>query len=169
MSDTNRPSWLEKHLAALPRELNPERDLWPDIARRLDRPVRRAWIPLAVAASLVLSAASALFTWHLYEQRQADAAALLAAHETIRQIESPYLQARGTYEEQWPALRTRLDPEIAALIDRNLAIIRQANAELARALEKQPENRGLQRLLRQTLAQEVDVYQRALGAARNAI
>lgn len=168
MSETERPSWLEKYLSTLPREMDPRRDLWPDIARRLDAPGRRNWIPAAVAASLILSAISALFTWHLYEQRQADAAALIAAREYIRQIESPYLQARHTYEAQWPVLRGQLEPETAVLIERNLEIIRKANAELSRALERQPDSTGLQRLLRQTLAKEVDVYQRALGAARHA-
>ena len=168
MSDNDKPAWLKQHLDALPRELNPDCDLWPGIAQRLDRP-RRAWIPVAIGASLAISVVSALFTWRMHEQRQVEAVALLAAQQYLQQIESPYLAARATYEQQWPALRAQLDQDTAALIERNLAIIRKANDELARALEKQPDNRGLQRLLRQTLNKETDVYQRALVAARDTI
>ena len=168
MIDLERPAWLSEKLNALPRELAPEHDLWPEIARRIDRP-KRSWLPVAVAASLAISAVSALFTWQILELRRQEAAAHAVALEYLQQIESPYLPARTSYEQQWNAVRGQVDPETAAIIERNLAIIRQANEELAAALKKQPDNRGMQQLLRRSLAKEVDVYQRAVDAARGSI
>jgi hypothetical protein len=53
------------------------------------------------------------------------------------------------------------------VIERNLEIIHRANVDLQIALEQQPDSPALRRLLRQTLAKEIDVYQRAWDASRH--
>lgn len=161
MMETQTPEWLRPHLHRLPAELIPERDLWPGIARRLDPP-RHRWIPVAVAASILISVASALCSWNLYETRRQETT--LAMRE-LERIESPYMAARAVYTRQWPELRSQLDPETVKIFERNLRIIHNANAELMNALRKQPGNPALQRLLQQTLSQELDLYQRAMEAA----
>jgi len=153
---------LKQRIDALPRELEPTRDLWPGIEARLARRTRRSWVPAAVAASVVLSAASAFFTWNLYQAQQEEARALRAQ---IAAIESPYLPVRASYDREWGVLRTRLDPETAEVIERNVALIRQANQEILQALGENPRDPSLRRLLRQTLATEADVYRQAFSAA----
>lgn len=58
MNDSNP---LREQLDALPREIAPARDLWPEIQARLDAPTvhssfRRYRLPLAIAAALALAA-----------------------------------------------------------------------------------------------------------------
>ena len=169
MNQNDAPEWLKNHLQALPAEIPPARDLWPGIARRLDRPGHHGWMPMAVAASVLISVTATWFTWHVFEQQRHDAAALLAAQQLLQQIQQPYLPVRAEYEAQWPALRAQLDPETARVVEHNLKIIHKANAELARALERQPDSPVLRQLLRQTMNQEVEVYRRAAAAGRPAI
>lgn len=166
MNDNDTPVWLQPHLDRLPAQIAPARDLWPDIARRLDRPRQSRVMHVAVAASVVISVSATFFTWQVFERQRQDAAALLAAQQMLVQIQQPYLPVRAGYEARWPALRAQLDPETAAIVEQNLAIIRKANAELARALERQPDSPVLRQLLRQTLAQEMDVYRRVDAAVR---
>lgn len=168
MHRNDKPEWLQQHLQSLPTELTPERDLWPEIAQQINRPPRQRWVPVAVAASVQVSVLSATFTWQLHQQRERDAA-LATANLLLQQIESPFSQARVSYAEQWPALKSNLDPETAATVERNLEIIRSAHQELAKALKKQPDDPAMQQLLRQTLAKEIEVYQRAENASRIAI
>jgi hypothetical protein len=57
----NDPDPLREKIDALPREIAPARDLWPEIQARLGAPVepalRRRWrLPLAIAAALILAA-----------------------------------------------------------------------------------------------------------------
>lgn len=66
MKDSDDPNPLRDQLDALPREIQPARDLWPDIQARLDAsaptaparvsPFRRYRLPLAIAAALALAA-----------------------------------------------------------------------------------------------------------------
>lgn len=166
MSELERPEWLQRHLNSLPRELAPAHDLWPDIARRLDRPPLARWVPAAVAASVIVSIAAALFSWQIFLKQREDAALLAAAQVLLQQIQGPYQPVRAEYEAQWPDLLARLDPETAAVVERNLEIIRRANADLVKALERQPDSPAMQGLLRQTLAQEFEIYRRVERAAR---
>lgn len=165
---SEKPEWLQNQLNTLSPEMTPARDLWPEIAKQLDKQPKQRWVPMAVAASVLVSAMSAVFTWQLYQQRESDAA-VANAQLLLQQIESPYQQARVSYAEQWPNLRTSLDPETADTVERNLEIIQAAHQELAKALKKQPNDPALQQLLRQTLAKEIEVYQLAENASRVSI
>lgn len=166
MNDNDTPEWLRNHLDRLPAQIAPARDLWPDIARRLDRPRQSRGMVFAVAASIIISVTATFFTWQVFDRQRQDAAALLAAQQMLAQIQQPYMPVRAGYEARWPELRAQLDPETAQVVEENLAIIRKANADLARALERQPDSPVLRQLLQQTLAQEMDVYRRAAAAGR---
>lgn len=169
MKDDDIPGWLKAHLDTLPAGLAPARDLWPDIARRLDRPRHSRAMVYAVAASVFISVTATFFTWQVFEQQRRDAAALLAAQQMLAQIQQPYLPVRAGHEARWPELRAQLDPETAAIVEQNLAIIHKANAELSKALERDPDSAVLRQLLQQTLDQEVNVYRRVAAAGRPAI
>lgn len=164
----DQPEWLRKQLETLPPELSPSRDLWPDVAQQINRQPKQRWLPVAVAASVLFSAVSGVFTWQLYQQRQGELA-IANAERLLQQIESPYSQARVSYAEQWPTMRANLDPETAAIVERNLQIIGEAHQELVKALKKQPNDPALQQLMRQTLAKEIEVYQVAENASRVSI
>ncbi len=164
----DQPEWLRQQLDTLQPELQPSRDLWPEIAQQINRQPKQRWVPAAVAASVLVSAVSGIFTWQVYQQRQSDMA-VANAERLLQQIESPYSQARVSYAEQWPSMRANLDPETAEIVERNLEIIGKAHQELAKALQKQPDDPALQQLMRQTLAKEIEVYQVAENASRVSI
>lgn len=166
--NSEQPEWLRQQLDTLSPELSPARDLWPDIAQQINRQPKQRWLPMAVAASVLVSALSGIFTWQMYQQRQSEQA-IANAERLLQQIESPYSQARVSYAEQWPTMRANLDPETAAIVERNLQIIGEAHKELAKALKKQPNDPALQQLMRQTLAKEIEVYQVAENASRVSI
>ncbi len=158
MSDSQKPDWLQNQLDTLPDELQPSRDLWPAIAEKLDRRPRSRWLPTAVAASLLISALSALFSWHTSLQHQDTTA---ATQQLLQQIGTPYQPVLASYRTQWPSIKKKMDPQTAATIEHNLQIIQQAYNELATALDKQPDDPVLQQLVRQTLNTQIDVYRRA--------
>lgn len=169
MNEMHKPEWLQRQLGDLPRELNTPRDLWPGIAARMERKRTHAWIPAAVAASLVLSVVSALFSWYLLEQRRDEAAYQLQISQMLNQIESPYQATLANFRTQWPQTRERLDPQTATVIEENLRVIREANARLQKALENKPYDPVVQELIRRTLSAQIDVYKRAESAAIVAI
>jgi len=165
-----RPEWLDKHLAALPREINPGRDLWPDIAGRIRKPAR-SWLPAAALAASVILGVGAVWM-ALRVQAPAPQPAVAVQQESAPQESVPEMMTasfgptRARYSQEWPQVREQIDPATAAVIERNLEIIRRANADLVLALEQQPDNPALRRLLRQTLAKELDVYQQAWNVSR---
>jgi hypothetical protein len=151
VNDREWPDGLADALQTLPRELEPGRDLWPGIEARLERRAARPWVPLALAASLVLSGSAAWLAWQ---------AALVPA--LLAELVTPYDEARNHYAASWAGARPGLDPEVAATIERNLEIVRAANGELLDAVQAAPDDAALRALLRATLAAEIELYQRAV-------
>lgn len=156
------PEWLQSALRDLPQEMNPDRDLWPAISQQIDRTQqinqvpRQRWIPVAIAASVVVSLLSVGVSVQLYQQQQAlrnDMAQLM-----MEKIESPYQFARASYEQQWPSIKKKLSPETALIVEQNLRVIADARDKLAQALHKNPDDQVVQSLLRKTLSQEIDTY-----------
>ena len=166
MNDTERPDWLNKHLATLPREISPGRDLWPDIVRRVGEPAHRRWSAVALAASVALGIGAAWLGWRM--QSPAPAPAVAIERESVPEMMvASFGPARARYSQDWPRIREQIGPQTAAVIEHNLEIIRRANADLVVALEQHPDNPSLRRLLRRTLAKEIAVYQRAWDASRH--
>jgi hypothetical protein len=158
MSDQERPDWLREHPDALPRAVPPDRDLWPGIRARLAQRPRGRWMPLAVAASLVISLGSALFAWQAHQDRLREAERVDAL---LAEIDFPYRQARAEHQARWMALRQALDPDTAAVIERNVAIIEAATAALAAAVSEAPDSTLARELLTRTLMREQALYRQA--------
>ena len=158
--------------AALPRRMEPPRDLWPAIQDRIAAGAARPrmagswWAPmaLAVAAALVMALAATLL------RRQGPSrspASLVPALETVSV--RPIGDAEADYERATAALLAALDerrgslsPETLAAVDRNLAVIDQAMAEVREALRKDPGSPQLTRMLAATHRKKVDVLQRVV-------
>ena len=62
MNPTDQP--LDQQLAALPKTIEPPRDLWPAIEAAI-RPAHRPGWPLALAASVVMVTVGSLYSWKL--------------------------------------------------------------------------------------------------------
>lgn len=171
-------------VASLPREIQPSRDLWPGIARRLraqsaeptreHRPRWQVWSGL-VAAGVLLVAGTALVTSRLMDLRTqtthvrpgtpagfAPAVLTTGLEGPDAEIERAASALRATLESR----RGQLAPATLKVVDENLAIIDAALGRLQTAVRKDPGNRALVTLLTATWARKIDLLQTATELAR---
>jgi predicted anti-sigma-YlaC factor YlaD len=155
--------------AALPREKSPERDLWPEIRAQLGSRAMPGtwWMGLAAAAALVLAVAGGYFlrgdSGRTAIPGPAPATQPVAfASRTLADAEEDYARAS---DELLAALHERRDsfaPETIESVEKNLAVIDAALAEVREALRHDPENPELTRMLAATHRKKVDVLRRVV-------
>jgi hypothetical protein len=161
---------IDRHLAALPREIAPPVYLWAGIAAALDTPRAARW-PVALAACLVVSELAVTLMWSLQHPVNPP----LIAHDLMRaqpitkvSFASPnqgeYQQTRAGIEQLFRDRLALLRPDSRAKIEQNLRIIRNANEEIRRALEADPASPLLLQFMQNTDQQEIDLY---LSVVRN--
>jgi predicted anti-sigma-YlaC factor YlaD len=157
----------------LPREREPDRDLWPGVARRLEeRAAPRVgfgprWSLLAAAAAVLL----ALSSFWLQGIREAVPPAPVAAglrHEVrpasfsvgdVLRSEREYARATAVLMAAVEERSDGLSPETREVVSKNLAAIDAALADIRRAIEADPGNEELAGLFRATHRRKVDVLQ----------
>jgi hypothetical protein len=175
MSDPGRNAGerLEHMLAALPQDIEPQRDLWPDIAAQIEAgrgSGTRRWM-WQLAAGLVLVVCSSLLTAGLLQRREPT-----ASQPPVQTVQEPATVRVGfgpgqTLDAEYVAARQQLADLLAQRIDTlpasarsklesNLAEMRRAAAEINAALELQPGDPLLEELLLTT-------YQAELGVLAN--
>jgi Putative zinc-finger len=167
--------------AALPRERPPARDLWSGIAARLDEARREdatRWgrarlflarpVVLAAAATVVLALASVLV------RRPSDNGAGTGSTGVVEPVsvkgtpapvlaaETDYIRATGQLMSALGARRENLSPETAKAVDDNLKTIDDALRQIREALDKDPGNRQLTKLLASTHQKKLDFLLRLL-------
>jgi predicted anti-sigma-YlaC factor YlaD len=145
--------------AELPRSIDPPRDLWPAIDAELDtaRVYSRSFWLIAAAVALVLVTAAVTSFLH----REWDS----AMARKLKGLESadPSVGAGPTTEELLRSLEAQdLPPETMAIVQRNLAVIDVAIAELEAALERDPGNDELARMLVSTHRKKAELVERAV-------
>jgi predicted anti-sigma-YlaC factor YlaD len=164
----------------LRRERTPSRDLWPEIAREIGagnlvsgefaRPkASRWWMPALATAAAVLAVATTVamlreggMPFAVPGAETATAIPVSRGQVELLDAEQGYARAAA---ELLAALAERgdsLSPETRASVDRNLAMIDQALKEIRDALEKEPGNRDLTRMLASTHRKKVDVLRRVV-------
>ena len=156
--------------ATLAREVPPGEDLWPQIRGRIGgwRGARTRWLGLA-ASLLVVALAGSTALW-LGESDstppvdgQPSGAALPAAHEPSATIEDQmqeYVEAAELLQASIRERGTKLSPETQVVVEKNLAIIDQAIAEVRGVLESDPEDRGNALMLQAMHQQKVELLRR---------
>jgi anti-sigma factor RsiW len=149
----------------LPRSIEPKRDLWGDIARRLGKRETgdgKRWWRGALAAAAVLVIALGLyrlvppFTAHY---RPAGGGVGWAA------VQADFDRASGELGRALALERHRLRPETVALLERNLEIIDAAIAESRAALARDPANAELRGLFAAAYRHKVELLRWAAHAA----
>jgi hypothetical protein len=165
---------LRARTAALPRSIEPPRDLWGDIDRALDaapavavdaaiagsvpRRARLRLPALAAAAVLRVVVTAALTTFFLRTSDTAMARKLKGMQPTVE-------PAGPTSEELLRALAAQgVPPETMAIVQRNLAVIDVAIAELETALAEDPDNEELARMLVSVHRQRAELVEGAVRA-----
>jgi hypothetical protein len=159
MTDETRDPSLDPLVRALPTSIEPPRDLWPEIERRLP-PRRRGlprWLPLAAALVLLLLGSGLLR--RLARESAPDPAPVATA--------APAEEAEASLLASLEGDASPLAPETIATLRRNLAIIDSALAESRRALAADPGNGDVQALLRVVQRQRSALLQQAARLPRS--
>lgn len=136
---------LAARLAALPRELAPQRDRWPAIAATITAPTLRSaargWLPAALAAGLALMLVSGgAGVWIGYELGGNAGSLAPTAQPAMEIIERDYALARESYLREIALRGTHLDAATRAALQQNLAIIDRAVHDLHTAMVVDPGN-----------------------------
>ena len=158
---------IDAALASLPRELQPARDLWPDIESRLEPRGRRGTWAWQAAAAITLVAVSSLITANLV--RRADTpVARTSTPEQPAQVTKvafgPSYSLNAEYDTARRQLAADLEQRLASLppsarqkLQANLAELHRAAAEINAALARQPGDPLLEELLLNTYQDELGV------------
>jgi anti-sigma-K factor RskA len=168
-------------LAALRGPIEPPRDLRPDIWRAIDAQVAetgrdqvlqlrprlgprtlfstRAWL---AAAAVLLVLVTSMLTWQVASRRgRAPATAALPVAAEYLAVTARYVSATDELEQFLAEQRAALSPETVRILDETLRVIDRALAESREAIEADPGNADLSRLL-------IATYEKKLGVLRSA-
>jgi hypothetical protein len=164
MSDEPRDPALDPLVRELPSSIEPPRDLWPGIERRLT-PRRRGlprWLPLAAALALLLLGGAVL---RRLARDPGPGAAPVATVDPSTTAD-PSATAERALLASLEHDAGSLSPATIATLRRNLAIIDTALAESHRALAADPGNGDMQALLRLVQRQRATLLQQAARLPR---
>jgi hypothetical protein len=172
------PNGLEQRvdvaLLSLSKDVQPGRDLWPEIEDRLDSraPARRAW-GWQAAAAIALVAISSLVTASLVRRQQPTVAQapvaprpseVSVAPTPMRAAFGPSYALGAEYDAARQQLASQLERRLATMppsarmkLEANLAEMRRAAEEINVALARQPGDPLLQELLLNTYQDELGV------------
>jgi hypothetical protein len=167
---------LDFALRDLPADVEPGRDLWTEIAARIEAegraPARRPAWPMQAAAAVLLVAASSLLTATWLGRREAVAPVASAptpvvAESPVRGVPAAFGPS-GTLDAEYVAARkqlsTMLEARIASMpesartkLELNLGELRRAADQINEALAQQPGDALLEELLLKTYQDELAV------------
>jgi len=172
MNDIERDDELIAAASALSTEISPDRDLWPGIEQAIAAPKRSRWTPLlAQAAAVVLLIGASSGVTYFAVKEEPVVVQVMSANLRFEQtafgaeqtLGSVYRSAQGDYQTELNEELERLSPEVRADIENNLALIKDAIAQINLALEQNPDNVLLQDLLVKTY-REQHTLMRRVGA-----
>jgi len=153
---------LDEMLAGLPREVAVPRNLWPAIARRIERRPRNVG-SFALAASVAVVCMAAALSWAVWHGRSAVRTTSAETSSRAPSFDEPndpaYLAARVELERSFRERLAMLEPRTRTKIETSLALIRRTHEEIRRALAAQPANPVLEHLLESTWHDEFDLYE----------
>lgn len=182
---------LRAATADLPASIEPQRDLWPQIEGRMapaplavvdeeasvaPRASAASWWPqlnatqwatLATAAMLLVVSSSAITAWMVGGDAPLPAEAVPTEVVSLAESAEPLpVEARYAAEIEglmWSLYENRdsLDPETVSTIETNMRVIDRAIRRAREALEEDPANAGLSRMLDTNYRHKLQLLQRA--------
>jgi hypothetical protein len=178
MNDIERDDELIAAASALSTEISPDRDLWPEVAQAIATPKRSRWTPmLAQAAAVVLLVgASSGVTYFAVKEEPAVVQQIVPelrfeqmAFGAEHTLGSVYRSAQGDYQTALNEELERLSPEVRADVEKNVALIKDAIAEINLALEQNPDNVLLQDLLVRSYREQHALLRRVEALAKHVL
>ena len=165
MTDEIRDETLRKAVESLPREMAPERDLWPGIATRIT-PHRYQLQPWSIAAGIAsLVAIGAILTALSLHRQQVPATLATRQPSTQPRLVAAAPSPNERTRMLAAAIRrsTRQDPHTQAVLLTNLDLVETSITHIQHALNEDPGNPGLQPLLYQQYRDEATLVAAAQG------
>lgn len=171
---------LHAAVQRLPEEVEPERDLWPDIRARIDQGRIQALpgvsgVPAArplpwyahprrlAAAAVLLVSLTATATW--WTMRSEGTTGGVPASTAALASFASYEQSAAELSATLDARRANLDPATLAVLERTLRTIDGAIAEAREALAIDPTNTAVQAFVATAYRQKIDFLRRANDVA----
>ena len=170
---------------ALPRVIEPARELWPGIAARIQgstvtqarfgaaRPAWRHHLGALAAVAAALVVVSSVVTTVIVARRdtamersatvRTGTAGVTAASLELSQARNSFEAARRQLLAALQARRSSLSPATLKVLDDNVRVIDEAVRQMESALARDPGNQELPSLLVTAYRQEIDVLQCAAG------
>ncbi len=145
MSKQDFDSFLNQQLEQSRDELAPQRDLWPGIEKALAQPKKEAARPVAAWSAIAACTVAALVGIRLYT--------------AAPQGQDP-LQAMNRYFEQQKQgllVQYQSQPALTDNWQQQLAELEVAEKAIKQALENEPENPALLKMLAQIYQQQLDL------------
>lgn len=160
----------------LPREMAPPDELWNDIAEGIARsgeetvavPARRSLVPILAAfatAALFLAAVSAGFGVWMTRQTPREVSERVNAPSGYEQALQKCATARATLLADLEERKGALSPQTLTTVNENLRVIDVAISEIRNALEADPRDERLRRMLVLTYEEEVGLLARIVRLA----
>lgn len=153
----------------LPAALEPDRDLWPGIRARIKDEVDVVPAPggvlftgnamrFALAASAVLAVAFGLLALARYSPEPSEPVTV----NEYESIEQDYRNAKATLLDTLRSPDSNVSEETLATIEESLEVIGKAVADIRLALEENPNNPHLERMLLATYNAEINLLHQAV-------
>jgi anti-sigma factor RsiW len=166
--------------ASFKRETPPPRDLWPAIAERIQRDERvlpflrpgstlRRYLPAALAAAAA-AAIAIVSTLHVGTKPVAPSGvpdgtlqpAVAEGGSDVEKAEADYVRATNQLIAVLNARRATMSPDAQKALDANIASIDAGLREVRGALEKDPQNPKLTKMLASTHQKKLDLLLRLI-------
>jgi anti-sigma factor RsiW len=167
-AELERARSLLARARALPRSVDPPPEVWaairsritasPTVARIGSRPPHRLPAPLLIAAGIALMLLSSALTV-LWMRRAAPDRQFAVA-------QAEYVRATADLAHRLEGNPAGLAPTTLAVLERNLTIVDAAIHEAEEALENDPGDASLQRMLLARYQQRLELLQRAARAGQ---
>lgn len=190
MSDEGKNERLDRQLQdaidAMPREIEPDRDLWAGIDARIsvdrlgNRPGIAPWGIQRIAAAVALVALTALVTLQITDrtvQPEQPVAVLTepvpypwivpAALKDSEAFDDKYLKQRQDMIDLLDESLGSMTPETRAKVEDNLKQINRALSDISDALSGDPDNVLLQQLLLSMYQEELAVFENVNRMTKN--
>ncbi len=163
----------------LATEIQPQRDLWPDIELAITEvaPRRSRWTPVfaqAAAVVLLIGASSGLTYLAVKDDRPVvipqptpEYTFERAAFGSNYTLGSDYLDIRADVVARFERERERLSPAERQDVEQSLEVIRGAINDINAALQQDPDNALLQELLMKTYREELNVMRKVGGVTQS--
>lgn len=155
---------LAKAVKTLNREIQPQRDLWPGIERKIVQyPQRkktdwkRDWMPYGVAASLVMALSTLVLTFTRIDPLQTET---VSFDQSMQHMQNEYRQVINPMVKQFSEVNKSLDPETLQELYRNIEILELARKDIEEQVRKNPNDPRLVEMLMWIHEQEVKLLKR---------